>query len=390
MEVDMAKILIEPAKAKLVLNQQSSLENTLNRLAQDVDSVRGALRFQIAGQQNITQCLRDAAEQISRESQSTQSMRSGLEQIITRYEQAERDNAGRVVAEKTAIQSTANVGGTQQTGSSENTEDTSNWWDNWGSVFPDLLIKELANLVGPFGFLFTGGQKLLDGKWDKALLEVIKSAGKGSKLLIDGPSVSWFKDIVGLTDYTNKGFLKELLGDYSTVGKGIASGVKWVTTIADRMISNAKEGLSTARFWGETVLETAIKVGEGALINWGVGLVAAAVCSNPISLGVSAAAVGVTFLVDWGLDGLTKLVTNGEKTEWVDAVGDWIIDDVGPAIGKAADKLKDAAVKTGEAIVDIGGKAVNAIGKGINSVKNGISNLFSGCKWGKAVTNGAW
>ena len=52
-EVDMAKIKIEPSKAKAVLGRQNSLENTLKELCQDVDSIRSGLRYKIAGQENI-------------------------------------------------------------------------------------------------------------------------------------------------------------------------------------------------------------------------------------------------------------------------------------------------------------------------------------------------
>lgn len=96
----MAKILIEPAKTKSILGQQESLESTLKRLSQDVDSVRSGLRFKIAGQQNISQRLREAAEQITRESQSTFAMRSGLEEVIVLYEQTESGNRDQVALEQ--------------------------------------------------------------------------------------------------------------------------------------------------------------------------------------------------------------------------------------------------------------------------------------------------
>ena len=100
----MAKILIEPAKAKPALGQQDSLENTLKRLSQDVDNIRSGLRYKIAGKENIAQRLRDVVGQIDKECQSTRAMRSGLAELITRYEQFESENQDRVVATNASIQ----------------------------------------------------------------------------------------------------------------------------------------------------------------------------------------------------------------------------------------------------------------------------------------------
>ena len=105
----MAKIKIEPSKAKAVLGRQDSLENTLKELCQDVDSIRSGLRYKIAGQENISQRLREVAEQITREQQSTGALRSGLEEIILLYEQSEGKNRDLVAAEKMSIQENSGV-----------------------------------------------------------------------------------------------------------------------------------------------------------------------------------------------------------------------------------------------------------------------------------------
>jgi len=110
-EVDMAKIFIEPAKARATINEQRALESTLNALSRDVSGVRSGLRYKIAGKEAIDARLREAAGQISREMERTRAMRTGLEQIIARYEQAEKSNYERVGAEKTSVQDGGNGGG---------------------------------------------------------------------------------------------------------------------------------------------------------------------------------------------------------------------------------------------------------------------------------------
>lgn len=119
----MAKISIEPSKAKSILGQQDSLERALKALAQDVEGVRSGLRYKIAGQEQISQRLREAAEQITQESQSTFSMRSGLEEIIALYEQSENNNRDRVAAEKVSIQE-----GQAQTAEDGGAHEAS-WWE---------------------------------------------------------------------------------------------------------------------------------------------------------------------------------------------------------------------------------------------------------------------
>lgn len=92
----MARISIEPTRAKETLTGQSELEKTLKGLYQEVENVRTGLSFKIAGQEAIAARLRTAAEQINKEAVSTGAMRSGLMEIIARYEQTESGNLDRV------------------------------------------------------------------------------------------------------------------------------------------------------------------------------------------------------------------------------------------------------------------------------------------------------
>lgn len=148
----MAKILIEPSKAKTVLGRQDSLERTLRDLSQDVYNIRSGLRYKIAGQENISQRLREAAEQITKESQSAYALRSGLEEIIALYEQSENKNRDQVAAEKTSIQQ----GGTSTTSQTQTTEEDGShdatWWDKLiDFIFPKTdSDKKSGELDNPF------------------------------------------------------------------------------------------------------------------------------------------------------------------------------------------------------------------------------------------------
>lgn len=96
----MAKISIEPKKAKKALAEQAELEKTLRTLCQDVRSVQSGLNFKIAGQQAISTRLRTAAEQIEKEANGTKAMYTGLEEVIRRYEQTEKGNTERIPPKK--------------------------------------------------------------------------------------------------------------------------------------------------------------------------------------------------------------------------------------------------------------------------------------------------
>lgn len=369
----MAKIYIDPTLANSVLEQEESLGQKLNTLAMEVDSVRSGLRYKIAGQQKISQCLREAAEQITKESQGTYAMCSGLTEIIAHYERTELENVGRVAAVKASIQQTQGSQSGTQTGFKPKDFE---WWD--------LVIKELANLVGPAGFLFTGGKKWLDRDRKSAINEIVKSLGKAAKVMIDKPKAEWKDGLLGLTMITedNLPTFAKGLGDFSSIGNAVGTLAKWGTALADSLFKNLDEFGDDSwggRFWAETGLETVIKVAEGAAIGAGVAAAAVAIFGSAPAVAIGAAAVGVTMLVDWGLDNLVSWATNGSQISWVEAVSDMVCDTgekIINAVGDVATKAWDATKKAADTVAD-------AVSKGWNNLKEGATNLFSGCKWGE-------
>ena len=93
----MAKIYIEPANIRRTLSSEESLAKKLRNLSQNVDDIRAALNYKIAGREQISARLRQMTEDIMKESTRTTTMRNALEQIVTQYEQSEGANQGRSI-----------------------------------------------------------------------------------------------------------------------------------------------------------------------------------------------------------------------------------------------------------------------------------------------------
>ena len=413
----MAKIMIQPAAAKTAAEKEYGLVRDLNRIAQEVDSVRTGLRYKIAGREQIAARLREAAAQIRLESRRTGDMKTGLDQIIRLYTKTETANRDSLAGTKKPswadiVSGNGITGGTPVTPEEEKKQ--KNFWD----YLFDFGKKELSNLLGPLAFLLNGTEKLLEDSdlpdlayWN----EVLKGIGKVVKANGD-TTTDWFKSLFGLTVPAEKaGFWETFgkkLGDFSDTGKGVSTVVSWATSFIDRMIKNYSEfdgNWGSERMWRETINETLLKIGEGALIGAGV----AALCpATWVPLAVGAATVGVTFLVDLGLDSLTGWITNGQKTDWIDALSDlaidaeeWMKENVGPVIKKgidyAAEKGREAIDRAGQVIdsaIDKAGEAIDKAGdalektgekikEGWDSFTDGVSNMFSGINWGRAL---AW
>lgn len=152
----MAKIWIEPSKAKGVLNLEDSLEKALNSMSNEVDGIRSGLRQKIAGQEQIAARLKDAVNQLKKEATATGAMRLGLEQIIAQYERTENGNRDRAVPDKASIQQSGGAGESSQAAPEID-------WEQ--------LKKTLAELIGPQGFL---GPTITIGPFIPWILDTVK------------------------------------------------------------------------------------------------------------------------------------------------------------------------------------------------------------------------
>ena len=155
----MANIKIEPANVRRTLSSEASLAKKLQSLSQNVDSIRNALNYKIAGREQISARLRQMTEDIMKESTRTTALRDALEQIVSRYEQAESKNLGLSTAEK------ANT-----TGSLTLAEMISNLdlgiSDQFNRFGPggQLILPSLADLFGLINF--SSGTKSTNGIWN--------------------------------------------------------------------------------------------------------------------------------------------------------------------------------------------------------------------------------
>lgn len=384
---DMAKISIEPERARTAITQEEALEKTLRALGQNVDSIRNGLRYKIAGREAIAARLREAAEQLYKEADSTRNARNGLEQIINLYVQTEKANLDRVAAEKTSIQQGAGAGGASTAPTAEDGR----------YKYVDPKWSKLWSLIGPAAVI--PNILMTDKHWPSVTNEVVKTLGKIAKTVLDSPRAEWAKKLFGFNIVTEASSFLENLGDFSTLGKGLGTVVDWGTSIVDSFLKNVKEfgndSWTTGRFWAESGIEAGIKIVEkaGFATLIGTGLIAAFGSAPAVVIG--GVTTLTTLLVDWGLDNLVSWATNGSETSWIEFVsdgicnaGEWLKDNVGPVVQKTVDGAKRAVEKGVEVVKD----GVNTAIEGGKKVLNYIGDFFSGCRWGKRCVSGggAW
>lgn len=359
----MARIYIEPSRAKRIAQDEMDLSRALKALSQEVDSIRGNMRYKIAGRAQIAERLRQVSEQIAAEAGAARNMSNGMRQVVTWYEQTENGNRDRQVAEKTSVQK-----------------------DSDGAFFDlaGLFKKLFGTLLGPFGIIMD----MPDGGAGSLLKYALDGIGSITDVVgAEGTTVpAWLKDLFGLNEMKFTSFKDTFfgkLGKFDSAANTIGTVVNWAGKFVDSFVKNAEEfaGDWCARFWEETVTETIIKGVEGAAITAGVSSVIAGICTAagvacPPALAVGAIAVGATMLLDWGLDSLVSWATNGSETSWVEHVSDRICDGidtlretVGPAVERAGQAISDGI----DTVIDTGKKVVD-------TVKDGFNSIFSG-RW---------
>ena len=99
-EAAMARIYVEPAKVRRSAQDELDLARELDALSREVSQIRSNLRYKIAGREQISARLQETAEQIAKEAASTRGISSGLQQILTQYEQTENNNRDQLVADE--------------------------------------------------------------------------------------------------------------------------------------------------------------------------------------------------------------------------------------------------------------------------------------------------
>lgn len=373
----MAKIYIEPTKAKQSVTNEEKLSKLLEGLSQDVDNIRGNLRYKISGKEQISARLAEVVQQIRKESNSVKALSSGLEQIISQYVQTEDANRDRLAADKaSSVQESGGETGTQQE------ED---------SVWDDLLEEIIGAILGPFGFL-TDTSGLLDGGLADFTTYLLGGIGSITELIsTEGVEAEWLKELFGLNPMESvsvKGGFWDELANFDSVTEGIGTAVGWLTELIGSGVENFAEfgGDWCARFWEETLVESGIKIAEGAAVTAGVSAVVTGVCAAagvacPPALVIGVAAAGIGVVLDLGLDSIVSWATNGSCTSWVEGASDLIcdgIDAIREGVGTLAEKTGQAVEKAAETVVETGKKVVD-------SIYNTMENLFGEVKWAQGL-----
>lgn len=221
------------------------------------------------------------------------------------------------------------------------------------------LLKGMNGLAGKIAkFVGTEAEKrnwadFLFGKMSQSTWDKIK-VKPGDKLRVKWKAA--LKDNLDLEDYMPKAGENGKIATVSKVQaatKYIGAALAFAVTAAD----NKKEqgGVMTARAWEETIVETGVTAAESILIG---SAVAALIGGAPV-VAVSAATVGVTWLVDMGYKALT-----GSKNGIIEDTSDWICDHVVEPVGQAVAGWAKSAWKS-------------------------VTNFFSGGKQ-KTAYSGAW
>lgn len=210
---------------------------------------------------------------------------------------------------------------------------------DWSS--PKGYIDMLSNLVG-----ITGG--------------VASSASKG---------FSW-QSLLGVSSEAKtftQALKDNLIGDYNFgAAEGVAENVgvacKWagaaLTVIGEGVENFTDDENSFGRALAETVGESAVKLGEAALVGAAVG----SIIPGAGTVVGAAVAVAATVVVDWGLNAATNYLFGKDFDE---AVSDVVIDTV-ETVGKAA----------WEGVKTVG----NALGNAASSAKDTVCSWWSNTK----------
>lgn len=106
----MARIYIEPSRAKRTAQDELDLSRALKAMSQEVDGIRSNMRYKIAGRAQIAERLRQVSEQIAAEAGAARNMGDGLQQIVAWYEKTENGNRDNQTAEKAKVRNILEVG----------------------------------------------------------------------------------------------------------------------------------------------------------------------------------------------------------------------------------------------------------------------------------------
>lgn len=328
-----------------------------------VANVRKSCAIWSSSRQSILSSLRTIETNLQKEEASVKKLGSSLQDIASLYEETENNIVGAIDKN-----STSNIW---------------EWSDTWKVIGS---FGTPGGVAAAIGNLATGGA---DAENIISSCKFLSSAiGTAATACTKGDTTaSWWRYFTGMNDATvdfagsslggafTSSFKKQFsdlnFGNATEVGDKIKVATKWAghaLTVAKNGVENFQEyksgDISAGRAVAETVVQSAVDIGMGALAT--AGITAAAVA---IGVGAPVAAVGVgAAFVTWAANGVCKWATGGK--------------DVGEVVADAVCDIGEG--KIGAKAVSDGAKTVaKGVGEAVNSVGNLITSVST--KWSKGI-----
>ena len=369
---------IKPDKVSALAEELNGYSGRLEEFKSEVGSVRNAKGISTSSYSSIQQRIKSLAEDLEEEKRKMGTMYVSLQSISKQYIDCENSITGR--AQGTAIGGmeapSPGTGGTGGGGGDQ----------PWYADLPRETVNLILDVIEEAGDL--GGSTAVINSIIKILMDhdgftykdagaVIKSLGKtimgaselagepwdwiealglnGYKAVSISQTAGWMGRLQSAKDTFESALNYEVTGD---AAGNVIKGTKiagWTLALVANGFSNYEEfskgEITGERAVAETVLETGIDIGKGALL-------AAGVAAGAAALGIAAPAVvvgGVAVAASAVLDFACKQFTGKGVTE---LVSDTILD-VGEAVVSGAQKVVSGI---GNAVKDTFTGAVRSIG----------------------------
>ncbi len=251
-------------------------------------------------------------------------------------------------------------------------EDADNDLVNEESTGRKVAWSIVTGFLGPIGDIADITKNVSRGEYGKVMSTIISTVGDVVENT-HGGKVQW-KELFNL----NK--VKDAQGYALKQARSkLTSKVAWAAAIVENGYDNFKEhGGFTMRFLEETGVESAIDIGEVALVGIGVGAAIATAGITAPAWVIGGVTAGTVILVDAGLDKIVSVVTKNPDASWKEMVSDFVCD-TGEEWVKVKKRMHESA---GKVITNIKEKSGEYVEKTWNNIVNAFRNNGSHCRWG--------
>lgn len=360
----MSEFKVKIQGLRITANEEESMQRQMEAICNQILDHKNNICFQSGATESIKQRLNSISNTISQERQTLRKMKETLNTVADKYEKTENtickvsaDN--KVTAWEKLI--------------------TQNWVSGLGKDSGKTVLDILTEMgdVGKIGSLPVEVLKILidgDGLTAKDIGALIK--GTGNSILGVFDAVKDYKDgaldkLWGLHKFetivtdsqagwlanASKSFKDTLFDQFKVMEKGKFDGAKaagWALSLVANGFSNYEEyqdgGISKGRAVAETISETLIDIGKGALITAGVAAGLATIGVSAPAVVVAGAGVAISAAADFICKKVTGALT-GEEKGLTETVSDFVLDtvsDIGKKVGNVFSSAKDAICSWGE------------------------------------------